>query len=104
MPKDPGGALAQTIRAEAEGKDICARYGGDGFAFAMLAESSALYEPESIRTRTETTAGKLCNSKEYRISASLGACSCPVRERASPDQLLAEADRALYSDRLRRRR
>ena len=70
----------------------------------MLAESSALYEPESNRTRIETTARKLCNSKEYRISASLGARSWPVRERASPDQLLAEADRALYADRLRRRR
>lgn len=94
--------LAQAIRAETEGKGICARYGGDEFAFAFLADTSRLTELEAIRTRIEATARELCGPKEYLISASLGACSCPVRERPSMDQLLAEADRALYSDKLRR--
>ena len=94
--------LAKAIHAETEGRGICARYGGDEFAFAMLAEASYLPELEAIRARIEATAREKCGEREYAISASLGACSSPVRERASLDQLLAEADRALYADKLRR--
>lgn len=95
--------LAQAIRTQTEGQGLCARYGGDEFAFAILAEASVLPQQEAIRARIESTAREISGSKAYRISASLGACSCPVRERASLDQLLAEADRALYADKTRRR-
>ena len=95
--------LAQAIRMQTEGQGLCARYGGDEFAFAILAEASVLPRLETIRARIETIAREISGSRAYRISASLGACSCPVRERASLDQLLAEADRALYADKTRRR-
>ena len=94
--------LAQAIRAETEGKGICARYGGDEFAFAMLAETSFLPDLEDIRARIEATAQENAHSKEYRISASLGACDCRVKEHPSLDQLLVQADRALYADKMRR--
>lgn len=95
--------LAQAIRKETEEQGLCARYGGDEFAFAILAEASVLPRLETIRARIERTARQISGSKAYRISASLGGCSCPVRERASLDQLLAEADGALYADKTRRR-
>lgn len=95
--------LAQAIQSETEGKGICARYGGDEFAFAMLGAASVLPELEAIRTRVEATARRLCGSKEYRIAASLGGSACPVKNLVSLDQLLVEADHALYSDKLRRR-
>lgn len=94
--------LARAIRAQTEGKGICARYGGDEFAFAMLAEASFLPDLEDIRERIEATARENAHSKEYRISASLGACDCRVREHPSLDQLLVQADRALYADKMRR--
>ncbi len=94
--------LAQAIRAETEGKGICARYGGDEFAFAMLAEASFLPELEAIRARIEAAARAETASKEYRISASLGGCACRVGVHPSLDQLLVEADRALYADKVRR--
>lgn len=94
--------LAHAIRTETEGKGICARYGGDEFAFAMLAETSFLPDLEEIRARIEATAREKAASKEYRISASLGACSCLVRAHPSLDQLLVQADRALYADKMRR--
>ena len=96
-------SLAQAIQAETGEKGICARYGGDEFAFAILAQASSLPELERIRSRIEATARKVCPSKAYLISASLGACSCPVREHRPLDQLLAEADRALYADKMRRK-
>lgn len=91
--------LAQAIQPEG----ISARYGGDEFAFAVLAEASLLPSLEAIRERIESTARRICGPKEYLISASLGGCSCPVKEHPSLDQLLAEADRALYADKLKRK-
>ena len=93
--------LAQAIQAATDG--LCARYGGDEFAFAILAEASMLPDLEAIRSRIEATAQRLSASRAFRITASLGACSCPVREYASLDQLLAKADRSLYADKQRRR-
>ena len=96
-------SLAQAIRVETDGKGICARYGGDEFAFAMLGEASFLPDLESIRARIEASARRICSSGQYLISASLGACSCLVSEHPSLDQLLAQSDRALYTDKMQRR-
>ena len=96
--------LAEALRTETEGKGICARYGGDEFAFALLAETSCLPELEQIRNRIETKARQTGGAKEYLIAASLGGCSCPVREHPSLDQILAEADQALYADKSRRKK
>ena len=89
--------LAEGIRQETEGSGICARYGGDEFAFAILTDDRPP-DPEPIRKRIIQTANRISGEKEYRISASLGACSCTVRNRPLIDQLLAEADMALYAD------
>lgn len=90
--------LARALQAETEGKGICARYGGDEFAFAFLTERPLVQELEPIRIRIENMAREACGQKDYQISASLGACCCPVKEHLSLDTILAEADRALYAD------
>lgn len=95
--------LAQAIEQVLEGRGICARFGGDEFAFARLDEASCHPNPEEIRNRIETVARKICGQKEYLISASIGACSCPVNGPLSLDQMQAEADRALYADKRNRR-
>ncbi len=91
-------SLARALRQETDGKGICARYGGDEFAFAVLGEKSLLPELEQIRARIEARAREVCGPRDYLISASLGGCSCPVREALPLDPVLAEADRALYAD------
>ena len=96
--------LARAIQAETEGRGICARYGGDEFAFALLAEASFLPELEAIRDRIEASARRLCGSEAYRIAASIGACACPVQGLGSLGQLLVESDHALYADKLQRKR
>ncbi len=96
--------LAQAIQEETEGRGICSRYGGDEFAFALLAEGSFLPELEAIRSRIEAWAQRLCGSKAYRISASIGACACPVQDLTSLGQLLVESDRALYADKIQHKR
>ena len=77
---------------------ICARYGGDEFSFAVLEEKSLVPSLEEIRAQLETTAREICGPKEYLISASLGASSCPVGPTLSLNTVMAEADSALYAD------
>ena len=98
-------SLAKAMEQVLGRKGICARYGGDEFAFAVLDEESLVRHLDEIRERIEKTARKICGPKDYLISASLGASACLVGESLSLDQILAESDRALYADkRLRKAR
>ena len=90
--------LAQALEGLMNGNGICARYGGDEFAFAFLDDRSLAPDLEEIRNRIETGARKICGPKEYLISASLGACSAPVESGLPLDPILAQADQALYAD------
>ena len=90
--------LAQALEQAVKEKGLCARYGGDEFAFALLDEKSLTGRLEEIREHIEATARKICGPKDYLISASLGASACPVSDLKSLDQILAESDRALYAD------
>ena len=95
--------LAKALEQVTRGRGICARYGGDEFAFAFLDKQSLAPDLESIRERIETTAREICGPKEYLISASLGVSACPVSTGLSLDQVLAEADRSLYQDKSARK-
>ena len=96
-------SLAKALEQVTGEKGICARYGGDEFAFAFLDTESMLPELERIRECIETEARRICGPKAYLISASLGATSCPMDNRPSLDQILAEADRTLYADKSTRK-
>ena len=95
--------LAKALEKVTGETGICARYGGDEFSFAFLEKESLVPELENIRQRIETIAREICGPKEYLISASLGAASRRMENGMSFDQILAEADRALYEDKSRRR-
>ena len=98
-------SLAKALEQVLGRKGICARYGGDEFAFAVLDEKPLVRRLDEIREQIETTARDICGPKDYLISARLGASACPVRDGLSLDQILAESDRALYADkRLRKAR
>ena len=90
--------LAKALEQVTGDRGICARYGGDEFAFAFLDEAPQTPCPEEIRERIESAARAICGLKDYLIAASLGACSRPVDDGLSLDQILAESDRALYED------
>jgi diguanylate cyclase (GGDEF)-like protein len=96
-------SLAKALEQVTGEKGICARYGGDEFAFAFLDTESMLPELERIRECIETEARRICGPKAYLISASLGATSCPMDNRPSLDQILVEADRTLYADKSTRK-
>ena len=95
--------LARALEEVTQGRGICARYGGDEFAFAFLDRQSLAPELESIRERIERAAREICGPKEYLVSASVGVSSCPVGAELSLDQVLAEADDSLYLDKSARK-
>ena len=97
-------SLAHGLAVETEERGICARYGGDEFAFAFIEDKSLQPELEPIRERIEKAAREKCGPREYVISASMGACSTVVNEELSLDDVLAEADRALYADKSEHRK
>lgn len=96
-------SLAHGLERETREKGICARYGGDEFAFAFLADKGLQADLELIRGRVEKAARKKCGLRDYVISASMGLCSCTVDENLSLDEVLAEADGALYIDKYQRK-
>ena len=95
--------LAHALEQVTRENGLCARYGGDEFSFALLGERSYVPELEALRARVEALARELCGTDKYLICASLGAYSCPVGGTLSLDQILAEADRALYQDKSARK-
>ena len=90
--------LAKALEQLMDDNGICARYGGDEFAFAILGAPLSPSDREDLRARLETSAREICGPKNYLISASLGASSCLIEGPVSLDQVLAESDRSLYSD------
>ena len=95
--------LAKALEQVTRDKGICARYGGDEFAFAFLDKQSLAPNLESIRESIETAARTICGPKKYSIAASLGVSSSPVRAGLSLDQILAAADSSLYKDKSARK-
>ncbi len=97
--------IGRALELEAEHMEygLCARYGGDEFALAGFV-SGETEDTETIRERIEKWARKYAGDKPYRLSASLGGCIIRRTEQHPPlEQMLEEADRALYRDKTERK-
>jgi diguanylate cyclase (GGDEF)-like protein len=90
--------VAAALCANVRDADVVARYGGDEFCvlFTHAAEDGLEALPrrlhEAINGRTVRHAGRIA-----RVGVSVGAVTCfPAGMAGGPDELLAEADRAMY--------
>ncbi|MBR6484183.1 MAG: diguanylate cyclase [Clostridiales bacterium] len=97
--------LAHAIKAAIGEDGICARYGGDEFAFAILRDESAEDEIETIRKDIEqmTDQDEATRDKPYKIRISIGASSGTINRRLDIEAMIREADEKMYEDKQQRR-
>jgi diguanylate cyclase (GGDEF)-like protein/PAS domain S-box-containing protein len=89
-------AVAERLRAGSRPMDVAARLGGDEFA-VLVADLADPGEAERVAARLETALRQphLIRGQEVAITASIGVAPSR-RSHAGPDDLLREADAAMY--------
>ncbi len=98
-------ALAHAVRSVVGKDGMCARYGGDEFAFAMVSDQPLSEEADLVRQEIERIANgdiEGCK-KDYRISASIGSASATISRRTDIEELIRESDEKMYEDKESRR-
>lgn len=88
--------IARIIRSSVREMDLVGRYGGEEFAVALpdASEEVGMQIAERIRTAVENARIRAYD-EEIRITVSVGLSLCP-RRAGTADQLVDEADRAMY--------
>lgn len=90
-------AVASLARKDLRSYDFAARYGGEEFVLTLpeTSHEEALHVAERLRLEVEKQAfsGDL---RELRTTISMGVATCPAPGITSADELIKEADDALY--------
>jgi diguanylate cyclase (GGDEF)-like protein/PAS domain S-box-containing protein len=92
--------VAQSLQQELRAGDTIARLGGDEF-IAVISEINR-EEEQALFNRLLQAASRshLCGGLELRVSASLGVSFYPQDEEVDADQLMRQADQAMYQAKL----
>lgn len=79
---------------------ICARYGGDEFACAMISDEPVNLCSDVFRSRIDNVLLKRADvtDKEYVITASIGSASATINNNIDLEKLLKSADDVMYAD------
>ena len=98
--------LADVLKILAEDRAICARYGGDEFALAVVAEEGYTERIEEIRKRTNLLLHDKCRESKlpYTFTASIGSATSQVGENADLELLLRKSDLMMYEDKISRKK
>lgn len=87
------------------GEGICARYGGDEFACAIVSEKPLEMEAEDIDKYLTAIANKndVVRIKQYEISSSVGKSKCILNESVNIDLLMKIADEEMYKNKMKKK-
>jgi diguanylate cyclase (GGDEF)-like protein len=90
-----GGVFGQVIRA---GQDIATRFGGEEFAILLMKTGSndVLHIAEKVRAAVATLALPNEGSTKGYLTVSIGVAVSQIHQWLTPEELFAQADRALY--------
>ncbi len=90
--------MADAILRISAGKGICARYGGDEFAGAIITDKEIAPSADYIREKIEGVLMKneSVAKKEYRITASIGSATGRINGSLDIQALMDQADAAMY--------
>ncbi|MFY9855752.1 MAG: PAS domain S-box protein, partial [Terracidiphilus sp.] len=94
-------ALASRMKHALREGDTLARLGGDEFVAVLIdLPDLAACLPEMTRLLEAAASAVRCGDLELRVSASLGVTFYPQSEEVDADQLLRQADQAMYQAKL----
>ncbi len=97
--------LARAISKYVGERGVCARYGGDEFAFAMISEESMMPHFELIKSeirRNIDNDGAL-RDKDYGVDASMGMSECTISRGLSIENMIKESDEMMYQFKRKRK-
>ena len=97
--------LAEAVKHFASRNGICARFGGDEFACALLTDMEIFLSADTVRSRIDNVLQKKesVRKKEYKITASIGSSAGVINESLDLQSLFDRADEAMYADKKARK-
>ena len=93
-------ALAEIIGSTTRESDIAARIGGDEFCILLFDDAGASVDHVTKRIRDAAGAARETYSLPTALSISIGTLRIDARTPGSIDELLAEADKSMYSEKI----
>ena len=93
-------ALAGIIGTTTRESDIAARIGGDEFCILLFDDAGAAVDHVAKRIREAASAARETYSLPTVLSISIGMLRVDARTPGSIDELLAEADKSMYAEKL----
>ena len=96
-------ALAGVIRGTIRESDIAARIGGDEFCVMLFDDAGASVDNVTKRIRDAAAGARETYSLAATLSISIGTLRVEARTPGSIDELLAEADKSMYAEKVSKR-
>jgi diguanylate cyclase (GGDEF)-like protein/PAS domain S-box-containing protein len=93
-------ALARVIGDTVRESDIAARIGGDEFCILLFDDAGIAVDNVTKRIRDAAAAARETYSLSTDLSISIGALRIDARTPGAIDELLAEADKSMYAEKL----
>lgn len=97
--------MAEAVKYFASRNGICARFGGDEFACALLTDMEIFLSADTVRSRIDNVLQKKesVRNKEYEITASIGSSIGVINDSLDLQSLFDRADEAMYADKKARK-
>ncbi|WP_408070466.1 diguanylate cyclase [Butyrivibrio sp. JL13D10] len=98
-------SMAEAIKHFSSRNGICARYGGDEFACAIITDCDVELSTDAVRSRLDVFLKSKENvaNKEYKIAASIGSAGGVINKAIDVQNLMDRADEKMYADKKARK-
>jgi diguanylate cyclase (GGDEF)-like protein/PAS domain S-box-containing protein len=94
--------FAELVRSSVRNADIVARWGGDEFVVLTIGSSRESSDILTARIRERIDSYNESGKRPYRIGCSIGIAPIKPGEKRTFEQIIAEADEAMYEDKKKR--
>lgn len=90
--------LARLVKSTVRGADIVARWGGDEFVILTIGAGDENSQMMADRIKERLDQYNAESGKPYRVACSIGIAPVDLEGSLSLDEIIAQADKAMYAD------